>query len=405
MFKRISILLSSLLLLSGCDGGSDIPDTGKETILEFNLVTIGSVSEPDEDGQRTIELNFSDKTGAKMTMKSKSPFRHLEAGWYNVNSETSEGRTVSIELSLDGNVTDVESGSVFVRKNNDEYIIRVDLVTAEGNIIGRVEKKLIYFKSDSYESLSTGANEIYLKDLTISSEILGTQMKYSIYLPEGYDQTKKYPVLYMLHGYGGNNNDWLQDNTGGLWAGGGTMPAYAKAFAEKGGKEMIIVAPDGKNLFYCNGYDGSSNYMSYFFEEFVPYIESTYSIKAERSSRAIGGLSMGGYGSLYYGLLHPEMFCHVYACSAAISVGGVAPDLVKYISAASSEGRIKGLPELTLEMGTEDSLLPNNESFVNTLDSFNVPYEYITRTGAHDWKFWNACSPKIIRKTAAVFGY
>ena len=83
------------------------------------------------------------------------------------------------------------------------------------------------------------------------SDLMNTSVKYSIYLPESYDGTKKYPVLYMLHGYGGNNNDWLQDNTGSIWAGGGTMPAYAREYAEKTGKELIIVAPDGGNNFYC----------------------------------------------------------------------------------------------------------------------------------------------------------
>lgn len=112
---------------------------------------------------------------------------------------------------------------------------------------------------------------------------------------------------------------------------------------------------------------------------------------------------MGGYGSLYYGLLHPEMFSHVYACSAAVSVGGAAPDLNQFIADAAASDRIRSLPELTLEIGTEDFLFSNNEAFVRTLDSYNVPYEYITRSGTHDWKFWNACSPKIIRKSLTVF--
>lgn len=402
--KRFSLyaLLSSLLLFVSCKEDSDVT-ANKAIALDLIAINIDQVSDPAADGSRTIDLTFTDKGGAKLTMTSKTPLMHFEAGWYTVNNGEAAKRNVNIALSVEGNDVAIESGSVFVKKHNYEYSFRFELTTADGSVSGAILNHRLYFETAKYSSLSTGANEIYLRDQTIQSEILNTQMKYSIYLPESYDGTKKYPVLYILHGYGGNNNDWLQDNTGGLWAGGGTLPAYAREFAAEGGKEMIIVAPDGKNLFYCDGYESGVNYMSYFFEEFLPYIESTYAIKSERSSRAIGGLSMGGYGSLYYGLLHPEMFCHVYACSAAISVGGNAPDLVQFVSHYSTQGTLKNLPEFTLEMGTEDSLYPNNNEFIKTLDTYNVPYEYITRKGAHDWKFWNACSPKIIRKSAAVF--
>lgn len=104
-----------------------------------------------------------------------------------------------------------------------------------------------------------------------------------------------------------------------------------------------------------------------------------------------------------YGLLHPEMFCHVYACSAAVGIGGAVPDLVQFISSAVGSGSVKSLPELTLEIGTEDFLFSSNEAFIKTLDSYNVPYEYITRSGVHDWKFRNACSPEIIRKSLTIF--
>ncbi len=167
---------------------------------------------------------------------------------------------------------------------------------------------------------------------------------------------------------------------------------------------MIIVSPEGKNLFYCNGYVSGANYMSYFFEEFLPHIESLYSIRSERDSRAIAGLSMGGYGSLYYGLLHPEMFCHAYICSGAVIMIGNCPSLSLMLSNISGEGKIHELPELTFEIGTEDFLLPVNETFLKTMDNNNVAYEYTTRPGNHTWKFWNDCSPKILRKSAAAFG-
>lgn len=405
MIKRISILLSSLLLLWACGGDNITPEDQIHTEFDFNLVTIENVSEPSEEGLRTIVLNFKDKEGNALKLTALSWYCHLETGKYEIAPEPDSKHKASVELSLGNEKINVNGGSIAVSKWNYEYDIKFTIETDKGNFIGIADNKKLYFETQQYSSLKTGANEIYQKDLTVKSDLMNTSVKYSIYLPESYDGTKKYPVLYMLHGYGGNNNDWLQDNTGSIWAGGGTMPAYAREYAKKTGKELIIVAPDGGNNFYCDGYNGGPKYMSFFFQEFIPYIESTYAIKAEKKSRAIGGLSMGGYGSLYYGTLHPEMFCYVYACSAAINVGMAGADPAKLIADALSAGRTDELPGFTLEIGTEDKTVSpsTNDQFVNTLAGYGIPFEYITRPGGHDWPFWNACSPKIIHKVMTIF--
>ena len=404
MLKRISIILSSLLLLWACGEDNHTPQEQLPTGFDFNLVTIENVSEATEDGLRTMVLTFKDKTGNALKLTAMSWYCHLETGRYEIAPEPDAKHKAVVELSIGDEKVNVTGGTIAVSKWNYEYDIVFNLQTEKGNFTGLADNKKLYFETQKYSSLSTGANEIYQKDLTVRSDIMNTNVKYSIYLPESYDGTKKYPVLYMLHGYGGNNNDWLQNNTGSIWAGGGTMPAYAREYAEKTGKELIIVAPDGGNNFYCDGFNGGPKYMSFFFQEFIPYIESTYAIKAERKSRAIGGLSMGGYGSLYYGTLHPEMFCYVYACSAAVNVGG-SPDPAVLIAQSVSAGKINEMPGFTLEIGTEDTTVPvsSNDSFTNMLASYGIPYEYITRPGSHDWPFWNACSPKIIHKVMTIF--
>ena len=405
MFKRISILLSSLLLFSACGEDNNTPIDKLPTGFDFNMVTIENVTEPASDGLRTINIKFTDKGGNALKLTAMSWYCHLETGWYVIGAEADPKHQAIVELSMGDEKVNVTGGTISVSKLNYEYDIKFDLETEKGRFTGIADNKKLYFETEKYSSLKTGANEIYQKDLTVRSEIMNTSVKYSIYLPESYDGTKKYPVLYMLHGYGGNNNDWLQDNTGSIWAGGGTMPAYAREYARKTGKELIIVAPDGGNNFYLDGFNGGPKYMSFFFQEFIPYIESTYAIKAEKNSRAIGGLSMGGYGSLYYGTLHPEMFCYVYACSAAISAGMAGADPAQLISQAVSAGKLKEMPGFTLEIGTEDTtVLPStNDQFVNTLAGYGIPFEYITRPGGHDWPFWNACSPKIIHKVMTIF--
>ena len=395
--------MSSLLLFSACGEDNNTPVEKLPTGFDFNMVTIENVTGPTSDGLRTINLNFSDKGGNTLKLTAMSWYCHLETGWYMIGPKADPEHQASVELSIGEEKINVTGGTISVSKWNYEYDIKFDLETEKGKFIGLADNKKIYFDTQKYSSLSTGANGIYQKDLTVRSELMNTSVKYSIYLPESYDGTKKYPVLYMLHGYGGNNNDWLQDNTGSIWSGGGTMPAYAREYAEKTGKELIIVAPDGGNNFYCDGYNGGPKYMSFFFQEFIPYIESTYAIKAEKKSRAIGGLSMGGYGSLYYGTLHPEMFCYVYACSAAINVGVSAPDPAQLIAQTVSAGKVNEMPGFTLEIGTEDTTVGSNDPFIKTLAGYGIPYEYITRPGAHDWPFWNACSPKIIHKVMTVF--
>ena len=232
---------------------------------------------------------------------------------------------------------------------------------------------------------------IELYDQTMNSTVLGKEINYSIYLPKSYDNEKTFPVLYLLNGADSNNNDWMRQ---------GLVNPYASTYAAGGGKEMIIVCPngcpDGQNAFYCDNYSGNGiNYMTYFFDEFIPFIESTYKVKAEKGSRAIAGLSMGGYGSLYYGFLHQEMFCYVYACSPATYVEG-APNL--YTMQPTAE-----LPGITIEIGLQDFLYQSAKGYHDGLSSINVEHEWIERNGAHDWTFWAACTPKIVKKVGEAF--
>lgn len=230
-----------------------------------------------------------------------------------------------------------------------------------------------------------------LRDQTIDSEVLGREMKYSVYLPESYDGTKTYPVLYLLHGHSGSNNDWLN---------GGNVNVHAStAAADSTAPEMIVVCPDAFNTFYCDGYQDGLAYMTYFFDEFIPYIEATYKVEAEKGARAIGGLSMGGYGALYYGFLHPEMFCYVYACSPAAYMDG-CPNLFELMYGHPAAD----MPGITIETGTEDYVVGEGPSWLyGGMAQAGIACDYITRAGAHDWTFWQACTPKIMKKLGEVF--
>jgi len=146
---------------------------------------------------------------------------------------------------------------------------------------------------------------------TVTSVILHRPVKYSLYLPPGYDTDQRtYPVVYLLHGYGDDQTGWLQF---------GEVNRYAdKAIADGTIPPMIIVMPDAGTSFYINSYDGKEKYEDFFIKEFMPSIEKRYRIKAQKQYRAVVGLSMGGFGSLIYALKYPDLFAAAAPLSAAV---------------------------------------------------------------------------------------
>ncbi|MDE6574716.1 MAG: esterase family protein [Muribaculaceae bacterium] len=219
-----------------------------------------------------------------------------------------------------------------------------------------------------------------LKDLSFQSAVLGCEVKYSVVLPESFDGTKTFPVLYMLHGASGGNNDWLDS---------GNIASHTGSVET----EMIIVSPQASfesfDSFYIDGFrDGGMNYETFFVTEFMPAIEAMYK---GNGKRGVSGLSMGGFGALYYGLKYADMFSGIYACSPGIGIEGT-PNIFDMIWTP-------GASDIAVEIGTEDFLYEVNKAFYETMQYSPLlsGFTYIERAGAHDWPFWSACSPKIIK--------
>ena len=371
--------------------------TGQTTV--FPGVTKYSVSVTSPEGATTLYLDLINASGNTATGI--------------VGTYTVQGNAHDAWLCDNGWVNpayNVAGGSYYVDASGvKQYITsgQIEVSTAMSSegaaLFTLVAKNLGTTTADGKTTSTTGSFSVKfaslmqatgteLRDQTIESKVLGRTMKYSVYLPKGYDKSKEYPVLYMLHGANGSNNDWLN---------GGKINANASTAASDGtAPEMIVICPDcGGDNFYCDNYKGNDiKYMTYFFTEFLPTVENLYAVKKDRASRAIGGLSMGGFGSLYYGLLHPEMFSYVYACSPATYIDG-APNLYDLLSKAD----VSKLPGITIEIGTEDFLYESAGSFKQALDANKVPNEYITRAGTHDWPFWAACTPKIMKKLGEVW--
>jgi len=264
----------------------------------------------------------------------------------------------------------------------------------------------------------------------VESDILDREMSYSVYLPESYHtSTRDYPVMYLLHGMTGDHNDWI--NVGEVHR------IAGEAIAKGDSPEMIIIMPDGLyDAFYINNYDGSIKWEDFFHEEFIPTVEERYRITQERNSRAIAGLSMGGYGAMYHGINYKEKFSAIYAMSAAfLEVDPVTgedergdwdrefhkktwgplndrgyPENYKEHSIQeiframepieeeespwmSNNGEVP-LPAIFIDCGDDDFLLEENFNLVNILNDKNIDFQFRVRDGGHTWEYWRTALEK-----------
>lgn len=258
-----------------------------------------------------------------------------------------------------------------------------------------------------------------LIECKMESKLLGAVKEYSIYLPDGYDKSdRSYPVLYLLHGANGTHTSWPTS--------GNAKRIIDGVIKEGRSVPMVIVMPDasgeGKDFNGLNfGYFDQTNwpYERHFIEEFIPYIESTYRIKADKRTRAIAGLSMGGYGTMFYTMRHPELFSSACPISARMSgtpynknrsytdeyittldsLAGVK------IAQSLSDEQIAALRQVRLRVdcGDDDYLFDGNVDFVRALRSHKIPVEFRVRDGGHSWIYWQTALPDILTYVSIGF--
>ena len=314
-------------------------------------------------------------------------------GTYTVRSSSSTATVVAGSYSWWGG----GSGSWYTDSSNTTQYISSGSVTfscitgSDGKDYYSISGSGLSFVSAGGVKSTGDLNHRFLKEKpllgkvernhAIDSKYKNREMKYSIYLPEGYDGVKEFPVLWLIHGYGDDQNSWLDK---------GYLHRFAHQYASEGGREMIIVTPDGLTDFYMGAYE------NYFFKELMPEVESKFKVKKGREYRTVAGLSMGGHGSLYYGLKYNDMFCYAYAMSPACMFD------VKQVIAGKDKA---DLPGITIETGIQDQTtnLQSVENIHNTLLNEGVWHDYITRDGGHDWTFWQTSLPKVLKKSGEVF--
>jgi len=231
-----------------------------------------------------------------------------------------------------------------------------------------------------------------VQELNYRSDSIDKDREALVYLPPGYDgSSERYPVLYLLHGAGGDERTWVDRQQANV--------ILDNLIAEGRLDPLVVVMPYGYTSRLEEGQRrrGAADYKTDmeefavdFINDLVPLVESRYRVVADREHRAIAGLSMGGGQSLAIGLMHPDMFNAVAGFSSAMQIanspawGGVDMEQV-----LRNDEAINQLELLWVGCGTEDTLFGVNRAFSEQLTAHGVEHVFRVTLGAHTAPVWS----------------
>ncbi len=251
----------------------------------------------------------------------------------------------------------------------------------------------------------------------IFSKSLEKNVQFNVYLPieerwEDKCRSGNFPTLYLLHGYSGNENDWISRTS---------VLLYAR---EKG---VAVVMPAGDNQYYLDGDGVGFQYGTFVGEELVQMTRELFPLSHKREETYIAGLSMGGYGAMRNGLKYHETFSAIGAFSSAFiidalirSTKGTEEETIRRniryyekvfgpldkLEGSDKDYKVlieqlqeekKAIPRLWMTCGTEDFLLKENRSFYEFLKANYVSATYIEESGGHEWPYWDRAIKQFIQ--------
>ena len=234
-----------------------------------------------------------------------------------------------------------------------------------------------------FDALQPGISQGKIDTIYYESKTVGTRRKAIIYTPPGFSKDKKYPVLYLLHGIGGDEKEWL--------SGGQPQVILDNLYAEKKIEFMIVVMPNGRamkndrvegNIMAPEKVQAFATFEKDLLDDLIPFIEKTYPVIKDREHRAIAGLSMGGGQALNFGLGNLDNFAWVGGFSAAPNTK--PPE---QLVPSPDEAR-KKLKLLWISCGDDDNLIQFSQRTYDYLVKNDVPHIYYVEPGVHDFKVW-----------------
>lgn len=230
---------------------------------------------------------------------------------------------------------------------------------------------------------STSIPHGQIDTISYYSKTVGNNRKAITYTPPGYSKNKKYPVLYLLHGIGGDEKEWLN--------GGKPQVILDNLYAAGKLEPMIVVMPNGRamkddratgNVMSRDKIEAFSTFEKDLLNDLIPFVETNFRVYSDREHRAIAGLSMGGGQSLNFGLGNLDKFAWVGGFSSAPNTKSpeqLVPDPKK---------AKEMLKLLFISCGASDNLIVNSKRTHDYLVKTDVPHIYFIEPGFHDFKVW-----------------
>jgi putative tributyrin esterase len=257
---------------------------------------------------------------------------------------------------------------------------------------------------------SESRKESRAEEAAFHSPSLDRDMHYLVLLPHDYrngdhGNGRRFPVLYLLHGLYGDYKNWDTRTS---------LESYAKTMS------FLIVMPDADDSWYTNSATVSRDkFEDYITQDLIAEIDRKYRTIPEKRSRAIAGLSMGGYGAVKLALKHPELFAFAASLSGAFDAAGdldrLRPEfrakLLEVFGDAANRTRAENDvflllktahddPYFYLACGSDDFFLDTNRALAAQLSSQKVPYEYHETAGGHTWEYWDAALNPMLQAAA-----
>ena len=393
--KRILILLSAILL-------------GMTASAQQALFDSRSIESPVINADGTVTFRYQAPKAGKVTLSGDFlPVQHLEfemngqkmaydapgvaelregpgGVWEYTTPFAVEPEMYTYTFTVDGNQV-IDPNNVFVNRDIAS-LTSVLLVPQAGE------------RSDLYAVHRVPHGTV--SKVWYPSATAGFDRRLTVYTPAGYENNPKakYPVLYVLHGIGGDEDAWVTQ--------GRATQILDNLIARGEAKPMIVVFTNGNISQEAAPLENSTGYtrptmdlpqtmegtFETSFPEVVKFIDSHYRTRARKRSRAICGLSMGGFHTLYITLNNPDLFNYSGMFSAAIGTGSEQSAAHKEIY-ENVDGKLaayfaKKPAMLWIGIGRTDFLIESNNEFRAKLDAAGYPYKYMETDGGHIWRNW-----------------
>ena len=254
------------------------------------------------------------------------------------------------------------------------------LLVLEHTIVAQVKEKQA---PSGFDSLRTDIPKGKIDTISYPSKTVGVNRKALVYTPPGFSRSKKYPVLYLLHGIGGDEKEWFRN--------GKPQVILDNLYAKGKLEPMIVVLPNGRaiandraigNIYAPDKVQAFANFEKDLLNDLIPFVEKSYKVHTNSENRAIAGLSMGGGQSLNFGLGNLDKFAWVGGFSSAPNTKNpeeLLPD---------PEDARKRLKLLWLSCGNADNLMRISSRAHDYFEKNKVSHIFYVEPGGHDFKVW-----------------